>query len=79
MPSHAMTLLRPIEVGAKLVRELATDGDLPKQISDLPGMEIRQKVQRLTLLLLLPVVLYWENVTSARTLDILRLLVPGNG
>lgn len=55
MPSHAMTLLRPIEVGAKLVRELATDGDLPKQISDLPGMEIRQKVQRLTLLLLLPI------------------------
>lgn len=43
MPSHAMTLLRPIEVGAKLVRELATDGDLPKQISDLPGMEIRQR------------------------------------
>ena len=43
MPSHAMTLLRPIEVGAKLVRELATDCDLPKQISDLPGMEIRQR------------------------------------
>lgn len=38
-----MTLLRPTEVGAKLVRELATDGDLPKQISDLSGMEVRQR------------------------------------
>lgn len=43
MPSPAMALLRPTEVGAKLVRELARDGDLPKHISDLPGMGTRQR------------------------------------